>query len=87
MGKKTIFFFLVLLLFLIGVAYSSTLIKLKHGTNEVFIKVSNACDVDLESISLIITNEDLPEGITASINFQTIDVPANQKGENGLIIK
>jgi len=86
MYKKNIFLVSVLLILFIGVSYSSPVIKLKHGLNEVFIKVSNKCNVDLESISLIIENEDLPEGIIATVNSQSMDIAAKDKSENGLLL-
>ena len=77
---------LSVLLMLVGAAYSSNQVTLKHGMNEVAVKVFNECNVDLESLSLSMKTEDLPEGITAAIGSHKISVSSKKQSENGLLI-
>jgi len=69
-----------------GVSSSSPVIKLVPGRNEVSIKVFNDCSVDIETLSLTLKNNNLPEGITVSIYKTSIDAPSKKKSERSLMI-
>ena len=72
------------LILLLPVFVSADSIELRPGINEVSIKILNKCDVNFESICVIVKQEDLPEGVFISKNSQHLNVSANSKTEHGL---
>ncbi len=68
-------------------ADSASMIELKPGINEITIKVANNCDIDLQSICVIVNEEDMPDGLHIFSNLQYINVPAKSKTKDGLLLR
>ena len=79
--------FLILLSFVFVWANSPPMIELKHGMNEISIKVLNKSNFDFESVYVVVKNENLPAGFSIFQESQNINVNAKSKTENGILLR
>ena len=86
MHQRIVCLIFILVFLSMQIAHSSTGIHLKPGMNEVSIKVFNDINMDIENLTLLVKNEELPEGITVTIDKQKIHALAKKKSENSLQI-
>ena len=86
MRKIIVIGLFILFLFSLAGAETQTKVKLKTGMNEVVIKVQNKSNLDLESMNVVVKEENLPEGISFEKTTQDLDVSAKSKSDYGLVL-
>ena len=86
MRKVTVIALIGLVLLFIPGVFASSVFRLTPGLNEVSIRIQNDCGTDLEEISLIVHEADLPDGITASLDARKIDAPDKKKSGDCLTV-
>ena len=87
MFKVSVIGYILLILQNFAVADSTSLVELKPGINEISLKIVNKCTVDLKSISVVVDQEDLPEGLIVCEKSQCVDVFAQGENKDELILR